>query len=168
MEKFLTRLANIEDCKKLSLLKREVWETTYRGIYPDSKIDNYDFSKQEEKFKNIILDNTKTLYVVELNNKLIAYIEFGTPLRPYKDYSQEIGLFYILKDYQNQGLGRNLFNIAYNEIKKNGATNFFISCHKYNLNAKIFYEKMGGTLVDIDEDNENGNCPQVKFHYDIL
>ena len=47
-------LATKEDCKELSYLKKEIWEDTYRGIYDDNYIDNYDYVKREEKFKNLI------------------------------------------------------------------------------------------------------------------
>lgn len=161
------RRATIADCHYLSLLKREIWETTYRGIYPDEKLDSYDYIKNEEKFKNFVLDQNRELYVAVDNDILIGYIEFGIPFRPFMNYTQEIGLFYIKKDYQKCGLGRRLFNLAVNYIKNTGADKFFISCHKYNFNAQKFYEKMGGTIVHIDKDSENNNIPQVKFEYKI-
>ena len=40
--------------QELSILKRNIWETTYRGIYSDDKINNYSYSDNEEKFLNII------------------------------------------------------------------------------------------------------------------
>lgn len=35
------------------------------------------------------------------------------------------------------------------------------------MNARKFYEKMGGQLIAVDEDNENKRSVQVKYHYDI-
>ena len=57
MNTYEIRKANYSDCQNLSLLKREIWETTYRGIYPDEKINNYNYAENEIKFKKII-DNT--------------------------------------------------------------------------------------------------------------
>ncbi len=57
--------------------------------------------------------------------------------------------------------------LGYNEIKNNGYNKFFISCNKYNTNARKFYEKMGGKLVAEYEDNDNKRIVQVKYHYDI-
>ena len=91
----------------------------------------------------------------------------GMPYRPYKDYKQEIGLLYLLKEYQKKGIGKELFNIAYNEIKENGYNEFFISCNKYNTNAQEFYKKMGGIIDKIDDDNLDKSIPQVKFIYKI-
>lgn len=164
---FEVRLATYSDCHKLSLLKKEIWETTYRGIYPNEKIDNYDYSRNEEKFKKIIDNADIQLYVVTKNDEIIAYIDFGKPFRPFADYTQEIGLFYIKKDYQRLGLGRKLFNFAFDYIKNTGTDKFFISCHKYNTNAQKFYEKMGGKVVDIDDDSANDGVPQIKYEYVI-
>ena len=43
------RLARINDSYDLSYLKKEVWETTYRGIYDDEVIDNYDYAQKVTK-----------------------------------------------------------------------------------------------------------------------
>lgn len=146
------RLAVYSDCKNLSLLKKEIWESTYRGIYPDEKIDNYDYIKNEQKFKNFIDNPNQQLYIVTNNDEIIAYIEFGEPFRPFRDYKQEIGLLYIRRDFQRYGLGRKLFDLAFHYIKNTNTDKFFISCHKYNINAQKFYEKMGGKIIQVDDD----------------
>ena len=164
---YIIRLAKLEDCHELSRLKHQVWDETYRGIYPDEKIDNFDYDKHEEKFKNIVNNPDIELYVVESNNELVGYMDCGVPLRPYKDYKQEIGLLYLLRKCQKTGLGKKLFNMGYDIIKNNGYNEFFISCNKYNINAQEFYKVMGGELVEIDEDNIDKSIPQVKFVYKI-
>ncbi len=162
------RLASLNDCSELSKLKLKVWNTTYKGIYTEDKFDNYDFQLNEEKFKKIIENKDINLYVVtNKNNEIVAYMSVGKPVREFNDYEQEIGLLYILKEYQGLGIGKNLFNLAYNKIKEKGYSRFFISCNKYNQNAQKFYEKMGGKTVEIDEDNIDKSYPQIKYHYDI-
>lgn len=161
------RLATKDDVSELSKLKHDVWETTYRGIYSDSKIDNYDYKKNEDKFLGYINNPDVNIYVACDNDKIIGYMECGMPKRPFEDYEQEIGLLYILKEYQGQGVGKELFNLAYNEIKNKGYKEFFISCNKYNKNAQEFYKRMGGEVVHIDEDNIDKSIPQVHFLYKI-
>ncbi len=167
MNKFEIHIATYSDCKKLAVLKREVWETTYRGIYPDNKINYYNFVRNEKKFKNIIANPDQQLYVAIYNQELIGYVEFGKPIRPFRDYTQEIGLLYLKKEYQRHGIGRELFHLAFTHIQNSGSNKFFISCHKYNQNAQKFYEKMGGKIVEIDSDSANNNLPQIKFAYSI-
>lgn len=161
------RLARKDDCKKLSKLKYDVWVTTYRGIYSDEKIDNFDLVKNEKKFLKIIENPNVNLYVAECNGEIVGYMSCGEPIRKFEDFKQEIGLLYIRKDHQGQGLGRKLFEIGYREIKSKGVKKFFISCNKYNFNAQKFYEKMGGKIILADPDDEDKSCPQVKFLYNI-
>ena len=68
---YLIRLANKNDAQELSKLKHSVWSTTYRGIYSDEKIDNYDFDKNKDKFIDIINNSEMELYVVEHDGKLL-------------------------------------------------------------------------------------------------
>lgn len=161
------RLANKNDCLELSKLKQKVWQETYRGIYPNEKIDDFDYENNKEKFIKIIENPDIQLYVVEDEAKIIGYMDFGIPSRPFKDYKQEIGLLYILKEYQGKGIGKRLFNMAYENIKKTGFNEFFVCCNKYNIPAQKFYEKMGGEIIDIDDDNEDMSIPQVKYLYKI-
>lgn len=163
------RLATIEDCRELAQVKRKAWESTYRGIYPDDKIDNFDFSEQEKKFAEIISNESISLYVVlDGNGAIIGYMSCGKPLRKFKDYEQEIGLLYLLAPYQGNGLGTRLFLLANANIKRNGYNEFFISCNKYNVKAQKFYEKMGGIKIHTDEDTEDKSIPQVKYHYNVI
>jgi len=164
---YVIRLANEKDCKELSKLKHMVWNETYRGIYSDEKIDNYDYEKNTEKFLNIISNSNIELYVVEDKGRLVGYMDCGFPYRPYKNYKQEIGLLYLLKEYQGKGIGRKLFDMASNKIKENGYKEFFVSCNKYNNGAQKFYKKMGGTIINIDEDSSDKSVPQVRFLYKI-
>ena len=164
---YIIRLASEKDCNELSKVKHNVWETTYRGIYPDDKIDNFDYERHATSFKKIVNNPQIELYVVEYENEIIGYMDFGVPFRPFEDYKQELGLLYVLKEYQGNGIGKRLFDLAYTNMKKNGFNEFFISCNKYNLSAQRFYEKMGGEMIHIDDDNEDKSIPQIKYLYKI-
>lgn len=155
------------DVEELSRLKQIMWMQTYRGIYSDDVIDNFDYEKHKNKFLKLIDNPDINFYVVESNNKLIGYMTYGLPTRPFRDYEQEIGLLYLLKEYQRNGIGRELFNIAFNGIKEKGYKEFFISCNKYNVNAQEFYKKMGGEVIYIDEDNIDKSIPQMYFLYKL-
>lgn len=164
---YIIRLATLNDCEALSKLKHNVWDETYRGIYNDDKIDNYDYEQNQEKFLKIVLNPDIDLYVVEDNGKLVGYMDCGIPIRPYKDYKQEIGLLYLLKEYQRKGIGKELFRLGYDTIKDKGFKEFFISCNKFNINAQNFYKKMGGIIDKIDDDHVDKSLSQVKFIYKI-
>ena len=49
--------ATDEMCRDIALVKRQVWETTYCGIYPDGKIDGFDVEREAEKFARLVDDD---------------------------------------------------------------------------------------------------------------
>ena len=159
------RIARDEDCRSLATLKRRVWETTYRGIYPDEKLDKYDIDLNENKFKNMIKQKSQKLFVVLNESEIIGYMSCGKIMRPFDDHTHDIGLLYLAKEYQGKGIGLDLFQFAKMELKNQGVTEFIVSCNKYNLPAQHFYKKMGGKIIKIEEDNEDKSIPQVKFQF---
>lgn len=164
---FTIRVATKADCPFLADVKLAAWETTYRGIYPDYKFDEYDRVKQSKKFEVFVDDPNNDLFVAELEGKIVGYMSCGKPRYPYADYEQEIGMLYILQECRGQGLGRRFFEKAVEQIKSRGYNRFFISCNKYNVPAQHFYLAMGGIIDAADSDNEDHSVPQVKFVYKI-
>ena len=159
------RIATDEDCRSLATLKRRVWETTYRGIYPDEKLDKYDIDLNENKFKNMIKQKSQKLFVVLNESEIIGYMSCGKIMRPFDEHTHDIGLLYLAKEYQGKGIGLDLIQFAKNELKNQGVTEFIVSCNKYNISAQQFYKKMGGKIIKIDEDNKDKSIPQVKFQF---
>lgn len=159
------RIATDKDCRSLALLKRRVWETTYRGIYPNEKLDKYDVDLNENKFKNMIKEQSQKLFVVLKDSEIIGYISCGKIMRAFDKHTHDIGLLYLLKEYQGKGIGAKLFQFAKDELKNQGVTEFIVSCNKYNFSAQEFYKKMGGKIIKVDEDNEDKSIPQVKFQF---
>ena len=159
------RIARDEDCRSLATLKRRVWETTYRGIYPDEKLDKYDIDLNENKFKDMIKQKSQKLFVVLNDSEIIGYMSCGKIMRPFDEHTHDIGLLYLAKEYQGKGIGLDLFQFAKNELKNQGVTEFIVSCNKYNISAQQFYKKMGGKIIKIDEDNKDKSIPQVKFQF---
>lgn len=159
------RIATDEDCRSLATLKRRVWETTYRGIYPDEKLDKYDIDLNENKFKDMIKQKSQKLFVVLNDSEIIGYMSCGKIMRPFDEHTHDIGLLYLAKEYQGKGIGLDLFQFAKMELKNQGVTEFIVSCNKYNISAQQFYKKMGGKIIKIDEDNKDKSIPQVKFQF---
>lgn len=167
------RLATTKDIEALAILKQRVWEETYRGIYNDDIIDNFDYEDAKVKFQRILDNSEVSLYVVESDGKveveaeLVGYMRVGIPNEEFVHYHQEIGLLYIRKDFQRQGIGKELFHLGCQKIKENGYHEFFVPCNKYNINARQFYEKMGGKIIAEDEDRKNKRNVQVKYYYEV-
>ncbi|MBQ8311770.1 MAG: GNAT family N-acetyltransferase [Clostridia bacterium] len=147
----LYRKATSDDCLALAELKGRVWNTTYKGIYSDETLQNYDVAKNQSIFESIVANPEIELYLAECNGTAVGLMTCGKPFRPFMHYEQEIGLLYILKSYQRRGIGRGFFELARQQVKNSGHREFLVSVNKLNKPAIDFYLAMGGKVVLTDE-----------------
>ena len=157
--------ATLDMCRDLAEVKRRVWESTYRGIYPDSKFDSFDIEKEAEKFARLIEADDIDLYVAVVDDVTIGFMAEGKNPRYPDSESCEIVLLSIVKECQGLGIGREMFDFAKGKLKMKNADHFIVYCNKYNLKAQGFYKKMGCEVLSIDDDHPDKSIPQVKFVY---
>lgn len=141
------REAVLTDCYNLAVLKGMVWNTTYQGIYPQEKLTRYDVEKNTRIFEALVANPEITLYVATAGEKIVGFMTCGKPYKPFREYGQEIGLLYILKEYQRRGIGRKFFCIAKKLVANRGCREFFLSVNKRNYEAQEFYFAMGGEML---------------------
>lgn len=141
------RKACIVDCYELSVLKGKVWNTTYQGIYSQEKLTGYDVEKNKRIFESIVENQEISLYVATDEERIVGFMTCGKPYKPFREYGQEIGLLYILKEYQRQGIGREFFRIARKLVAEHGYQEFFLSVNRKNFEAQKFYLAMGGEVL---------------------
>lgn len=148
-------LAKLEDCKALGVLKKKVLQTTYRGIYKDEDLDNYDCVKREEKLKKYILNNEQKIYVCKDKDEIVGYMIVGTPIYDGLDgYEYCINDLGIKEEYRGKGIGTQFFKKLKDENVR-----FYNCCNYYNDKAKRFYEKMGGKIAKVEMDeNDKEHC----------
>ena len=167
MEEIVIRDVKLEDVPSMAVLRQKIWDTTYRGIYKDEVIDNFDYKRAETNFKNYI-DQPNTLFKAALcDNKIIGYICFSKIDECYKDYRYIINYFHISKDFQGRGLGTRFFQMIVSYCKQKGIDKFYVTCNKHNLKARKFYEKMGGIIDYIDDNLNNLAKEQVIYIYKV-
>ncbi len=167
MNDVLIRLAKTDEVMTIAEVKRKCWLTTYRGIYDDDLLDNFDYEKTANTFSSIINSEDSELYVAEVDNKIIGFLSYGKPLHAFRDYEQELSMLYILEEYRGQGIGTLMFQLAKDNIRRDGYDRFVVSANKYNNKARDFYIKMGGEEVYVDSDKEDKRSVQVKYEVKI-
>lgn len=145
------RKATTEDCYSIAELKGIVWNTTYKGIYPNEKLSGYDINKNEQILQNIVNNPEIEIYVATDFGKIVGFMTCGKPYKPFRHYEQEVGLLYILKEYQKQGIGKGFFELARKQVKEAGYKEFMVAVNSQNENAIQFYLAMGGKIVSSEE-----------------
>lgn len=151
MSDIVYRKATEEDCYAIAELKGIVWNTTYKGIYSDEALMSYDVEKNEKILRQIVNNPDLEIYVATDRNKIVGFMTCGKPYKPFRHYEQEVGLLYILKEYQRQGIGKEFLDIARQQVKNAGYKEFIVGVNSRNFNAIDFYTCMGGAVIDADE-----------------
>ena len=137
-----------EDVPEIIALRHQIWGTTYRGIYPDDMIDNFDWAWHQEK---------ELLRIKDYQN--IGYLTMS------RTDGVILQSLYILSEHQRQGIGRAAFDFIRAYCREHGAKSFTCHCVPENLNARAFYEKMGGEVIGADLANEEAWQNSVTYRF---
>lgn len=114
------------------------WGETYRGLMPDSILNGRSLVRWEKRAR----ENPDNKYIAFENGIAVGVVGFLPQARDFvtDKNSGEIVALYVLKEYQNQGIGKALINQALNDIEKSKVTLFVL---KGNENAIEFYKHIG-------------------------
>ena len=140
-------------------LRRRIWDSSYRGIYPYSILDEFDWDWHKERELSRIHLPAYSVYLSRKDGRAIGYLTMHQ--------ADEIVLqtLYILSDYQRQGIGRAAFDFIRAYCREHGAKSFTCHCVPENLNARAFYEKMGGEVIGADLANEEAWQNSVTYRF---
>ena len=140
------------DAPVIAALRREIWGTAYRGIYPDEAIDARDLAR--------IRDEGMRVYVIRCGAAPVGYFSFTVTPRVH------IASLYVLPAYRRQGAGRAAVAIARGYCRERGIPSFTCRCNEHNAPARRFYARMGGTVIGTDSGHANRQEDQVTYGFD--
>lgn len=104
------RRAAVTDAELLAETRRSAWDATYRGIYPDAWIDEYDLAEQTQRERARLEQTDYMAYLVMDGGQCAGYFSYGVASHGgYKDFSFCLNSLYLLPPYQHMGLGRRIF-----------------------------------------------------------
>lgn len=153
------RDAQLDDAAAIAAVHVKAWQTTYAGIIEQSYLDTLSINQRLKLRKKILDKNIDIHLVATFNGKIIAFYDAGrllfhenqnlsdNQLKSRKERG-EIYAIYILQDHQHLGIGKAMFQIGSNKLKKSELTPFIAWVLKDNHQAIKFYAAMGGKLVD--------------------
>ena len=134
--------ATAADALTIIGLRRRIWDTTYRGIYPDSMIDDFDWAWHKEKELSRIHLPAYSVYLIQKDGRDIGYLT-------------------------RQGIGRIAFDFIKEYCKEQCAESFICQCVPDNLDARAFYERMGGKVIGEDLANEERWKNSITYRFSL-
>lgn len=141
----IVREAVASDAKGMAKVHVDSWRTTYKGVVPDDYLDNLSYQERENIWNQAIPRGG--VYVAEVDGKVVGFANGGKERSGnYADYDGELYAIYILKEYQGQGIGKELMTAVANHLVRQGYSNMLVIVLEDNP-AKHFYESTGAKYV---------------------
>ncbi len=154
-----SRRATAADAYLLAVTRQKVWDTTYRGIYPDESIDGFDYAWHTNQDQKRIAREDIEVYLVMDGVDCVGYYTFGNIRGDGRFWLMSL---YLLSTYQHLGLGKRIFSAVCGYGKAHGHSKLYLECSPHNRNAVGFYLHMGGNIAAMDCGHEN---PQEDSYY---
>ncbi|MBR3249631.1 MAG: GNAT family N-acetyltransferase [Clostridia bacterium] len=136
-----------EDCKLIVEFITKVWSETYRGIINDNFLDSLK-QTEEDRYINAInkFDEKNNMeYIIKENNEIIAFSKLAKT-NDMHGKNIELQSLYVLKEYQNRGIGKKLIQNAFKKAKKLGYKKIIVGCLENNK-SNDFYKKINGKYI---------------------
>ena len=111
------------DAPLLAATRQKVWAATYRGIYPDEMIDQYDLERYTAKDRERLQDPKRETYLLLDGEACVGYFSYGANARgKFCLYS-----IYLLPEYQRKGIGRAMMRQVASACREGGAACFIVT-----------------------------------------
>ncbi len=160
------RKATVGDAYLLAATRRIVWEETYRGIYPDEMLDEYDMDAYAKQDRERLSDIRHQYYLYLQGKECVGYFSFGPyNYGTYKDFSLCLNNLYIRRDWKGLGLGKQAFACIRAYCRNRGIAKFFCGCNVHNRPAMNFYSHMGGTIGNEPSFHENKSDDIIHYEF---
>lgn len=150
-----------EDCKELAEFITKTWNETYRGIVNDKFLDRLKTTESERcnKFIENFDEKNNMQYIIKRDSEIIGFSKLS---KGSDKKNIELQSLYVLKQYQNKGIGKELIEKAFDEAKKLGYKKVIIGCLENNK-ANEFYKKMGCKFIE----KRDFNLPNQILHENV-
>lgn len=159
--KLVIRSADIIDIENITVLKQQVWISTYAVEGIRSEFSNYVLSEFTSKnIRKTILDREKKILIAEIDNHIIGCVEIDfnskCPIPIGQNYP-EITELYVLERFSGIGVGSELLVEVMAVLRKRNITNTWLTVYHKNERALEFYKKKDFKMIGITEFEMDGN-----------
>jgi len=157
------------DAAALARLHVESWRETYAGILPAAYLDRMSPALHEHRWKQRLITPREVTLAAEARDGLAGYVSAERARRVRGLAVAEITTLYVLKRAQGRGLGRELFTAAARVMAARGAEALVLWVLRDNLNARGFYERLGGRRDDVGNEYVGGAVvASVRYRWNDL
>ncbi len=152
----IIRRATKEDAWQIAEILVEDWQIAYRGIIDSAYLDSLSV---EQRYQREL--QRYQIYTVAAEGKEILGFAWNEPVDD-EAADCEIIALYVRHARRKSGIGKALFRHSMDAFRAAGRKRMIVWCLKENLEARKFYEKMGGVAY------KTGTHPWGNREYDMI
>jgi GNAT superfamily N-acetyltransferase len=157
------RPARLEDARQLAEVHVGSWQAAYRGIVPDSILDDLSVETWTERWQQrLSIENQTHTLVLTLQESVIGWTTVGPARDPdcSPEDTQEVYAIYLRAEYWGQGCGSQLYTATEDQMRQSGATDAVVWVLRDNSRARRFYERQG-YLIDPIQPERNHRLSEL-------
>ncbi len=165
MTRFAVREAVLADAEGIARAHVESWQTSYRGILPDTLLDRIDVGQRTESRRAMLRDQS-VLHLVAYDvthGDIVGLCDAGASRRGVP-YAGEVYAIYLAHHAKRHGLGQEMFDRVQAWFVANDMRSMIVWVLENNHHARGFYEAMGGRLGSRLQ-SRVGGFPVVELSY---
>lgn len=147
------------DAAALARLHVDSWRETYAGILPATYLERMSVGLHEHRWKQRLISPREVTLAAEGRDGLAGYVSAERARGGRGGGAAnvaEITTLYVLQRAQGTGLGRELFTASARVMAARGADALVLWVLRDNLNARGFYERLGGRRDDVGNEYVGG------------
>lgn len=146
------RKANITDAFVISEVLVSSWRYAYKGIMPDSLLNNLSVEAKAEGWKRHLAENPEA-YLLEDHERTLGIAEYGDMRDSIDGFegAAEIYLIYLYPDSIGRGYGAKLMHHCLDQLRDQDFESVAIWVLEENTNAIAFYEQFSFTDTGISK-----------------
>jgi GNAT superfamily N-acetyltransferase len=145
MSRFAVREAVAEDAEGIARVHTDSWQTSYRGILPDTVLDRIDVGQRVESRRKILRDRSVFQLVAYdvTHGDIVGLCDAGASRR-HVPYAGEVYAIYLAHRAKRHGIGQTMFERVRAWLSANDMSSMIVWVLENNHHARRFYEAMGG------------------------
>ena len=167
MTSTMIRFAQESDAHHIAAIHVASWQKIYRGLIPDSTLNNLSVVEKEKLWLALIKNHSQIL-IIDIDQQMVGFASIGATRDTDADAAKcgEIMAIYLHPDYWRQGIGAMLCEKAFSELKEKGFSEVTAWVLQGNALARKFYEKIGfeeTTDIKADEFDSGVVLDEVRY-----
>jgi L-amino acid N-acyltransferase YncA len=138
------------DAEGIANVHSTSWRNSYRGIVPQSYLDEMHPEKTIERWRDAAAGKILGVHllVAEEAGKVIGFETYGPAREPAFGYLGELYAAYFLPEAMGKGLGTDMMKTVVRDLSAQGLKDMIVWVMETNERGRRFYEKaLGGSVV---------------------